>query len=199
MEIENRELAPPWIVFPLIPWLSANWMSGPNAFYFWRWSLWFRTLDENQRNDYLERFPEPPGWAGFLDFTNLREYREHLESEYKGINGDPFERLLVLLLREAAERRSTEIEIEVRDQHCTVRYVRDGEIRESTPMPKRLFGPFKDCVARKCGKIDGQGDGRFVVSLNPTGNSQTATSDAHLSVAFRDSSLRLTVVSGATS
>ncbi len=197
MEVEKRELAPPWIVFPHIPWLSGNWKSGPNAFYFWRWSLWFRALDENQKNDYLARFPEPAGWVGLSDSAKVREYTENLESEYMGIEGTPIERLVTLFLREAAERRSTEIEIEVRDQHCTVRYVRDGESSESAPMPKRLFGAFKDCVARKCGTIDEQGDGRFVVSLNPTGNSQTAFSDAHVSVTFRDSSLRLTIVSGA--
>ena len=199
MEDEKRELAPPWIAFPFIPWLSGNWKSGPNAFYLWRWSLWFHSLDENQRNEYLGRFPEPPGWMGFCDLVKLREYRAQFDSEYQGINRDPLERLLILLLREAAERQSTEVDIEVREEHCTVRFVREGNSSEVAPMPKRLFGPFKDCVARKCGKIDEQEEGRFVVSLNLVGTSEKAFGDAIVSVAFRDSSLRLTVTGGAAS
>ena len=196
MEAENRELAPPWIAFPSIAWLSGNWKSGPHGFYLWRWRLWFHSLDEEQKSEYLRRFLEPPGWAGFFGFATLREYREQLESEFKDPDRDPIERLLILLLREAAERGSAEIEIEVREQDCTVRYLRDGKSRESTLMPTRLFGPLKDCVARKCGKIE-QGEGEFVVSVYPTGT--PLASDARVSVAFRDSSLRLTVASGAAS
>ncbi len=225
MESKKSELTPPWIEFPLIPWLSGNWKSGPHAFYFWRWRLWFHTLDENQKSEYLRRFPEPAGWTPFpfYDLEKLREYREHVESRYEpgplaqltdteireyrrairplyeDVIRAPVERLLILLLREAAERGFTEIEIELREQDCRVRFVRDGNSIEFAPMPKRLFGPFKDCVTRKCGKIDEHAEGKFVVSLDLAGISEKAFGDANVSVTIRESSLRLTIANSAVS
>jgi hypothetical protein len=211
---EQRELVPPWVAFPYIPWLSDGWKSGPGAFFWWQWNGWFRALHESARNEYKEKFPEPTGWAGFYETTktdeqsdfikehseidpdadNIREYYETCDSDYKGASHDPLERLVILILREAVARRFNEIEIDDRELVCPVRFVRGNERLEIDPLPKRLFGAFKGRVARMCGKEDDQGEGTFVASLNLADTSERDYGEATVSVVFGDSSLRLTII-----
>ena len=210
---EQRELAPLWVAFPFIPWLSGGWKMGPAAFYWWQWNGWFRALHEFARNEYKRKFPEPTGWAGFYEATNIgehsdfmeghseidpdafdiREFYEHRDSDCKGVSHHPLERLVILMLREAVARRCDGIEIDDREPVCPIRFVRGDERFEIDPLPQRLFGPFRDRVARMCGKEDYQGEGTFVASLNLADSSEKVYGEANVSVGFGDSSLRMTI------
>jgi hypothetical protein len=121
-------------------------------------------------------------------------YHEHRVSGHEVVAHDPFERLVILMLREAIAKHSNGIEIDDREPVCPVHFVQGDERLEMTPLPKSLFGPFKDRVARMCGKEDDEDQGTFVVSLNLADTSEKTYGEANVSVVFGDSSLRLTIV-----
>ena len=210
---QEIELAPLWIAFPNIPWLSGGWASGPGAFYWWRWNGWFRALSEAARSEYKAKYPEPTEWTGFYETTKtgehsdfleghseidpdafyIREYYETCDSDYKGTSHDPLARLVILLLREAVARQCNVIEIDDGEDFCPIHFVRGDERFKIDPLPKRLFGAFKGRLARMCGKEDDQGEGTFVVSLNLADSSEKVYGEANVSVGFGDSSLRMTI------
>jgi hypothetical protein len=220
---EQRELAPPWVEFPYLPWLPNGWTMGPAGFYRWRWDAWFRSLNESARNDYKSKYPEPKGWPGFyevkesaqrmLDLAKtgkehdetdvtcvVREFYETASDAGSGRVSDhevlhePFGRLVILLLREAVARQCNQIEIDDVDDVCPIHFVRGGERFKMDPLPKRLFGAVQRHVARMCGKENCQGQGTFSASLNLPESSAKAYGEAKVSVVFSDSSLRLTII-----
>jgi hypothetical protein len=186
---------------------------GPAGFYLWQWEAWFRALSRSAQDEYRSKYPEPVDWAGFYEMIEsgrlpdivkpygdvdpdagyTRVYHEHRHSDHEVVAHDPFERLVILMLREAIARHSNGIEIDDREPVCPVHFVRADERLEMTPLPQRLFGPFKDRVARMYGKEDDQGQGTFVVSLNLADTSKKSYGEAKVLVVFGDSSLRLMI------
>ncbi|HEV2970567.1 MAG TPA: hypothetical protein VGY55_11410 [Pirellulales bacterium] len=219
---EQRELAPPWVEFPYIPWLSNGWAMGPAGFYWWRWEAWFRALSESARNDYKSKYPEPKGWPGFyglkepgerpdiveivkeygeIEVINAEEYFETASNadyvlfcdDEAALRG-PLGRLVILLLREAVARQFKEIEIDICGNVCPIHLVRGDERFKMDPLPKRLYRRFSRQVARMCGNEDCQGQGTFSASLDTDAPNAEPYGEVKVSVVFGESSLRLTII-----
>ena len=62
------EMEPLWIFLPGIPRYSLGWRMGQGEDYKREWWPWFRSLNNEQRELYINKYPEPPEWRGF--YTN---------------------------------------------------------------------------------------------------------------------------------
>jgi len=106
---------------------------------------------------------------------------------------DPLGELLKALLSEALAKRSNQIQIDICEDRCRVRFVRGSEYLEMDKIPQRFFAPLTDRIARKCGKPGPTGQGDFSTFLKKTETSAKAYGKVKVSVVFGDSHLRLTI------
>ena len=106
---------------------------------------------------------------------------------------DAIGRLVTVMLREALESRSSEIQIGVGEDGYAVHFVQGLKKLAMDALPVRLFGPLKDRVARMCGKEDCQGHGTFSALLKRTETSAKGYGEVNVAVVFGDSSLQLTI------
>ena len=60
---ETYDFLPPWKVFPQKR-PDSGWKMGVEEDFWQNWQLWLTALNQEQRNKYFERHPEPPFWAG---------------------------------------------------------------------------------------------------------------------------------------
>lgn len=64
-------LAPPWFMYPHIGRYSIGWRMGSGEDYIIEFGNWFSSLASDEREKYIEMFPEPVGWRGWYQNGNL--------------------------------------------------------------------------------------------------------------------------------
>jgi hypothetical protein len=177
----------------------------------WTWTSWFGALSAEAKGEYKMRYPEPARWAGFYEFVetgkpNLALLKKSIllsfESErfYSASDvesvfpGAVFDRLVTLLIREAIIGRFNEIEIRDGEPECPVFYTRGDEKRARDPMPKRLLGPVKLCLARMCGIEDCRGTATFTTRFALPEATADDLCEFKVTVAFEAACMRLTIL-----
>ncbi len=61
----SHEQVPPWEQEPGTPRDSIGWVMGTGADYWHRFTSWFKGLDDEKRQAFVNAHPEPEGWRGF--------------------------------------------------------------------------------------------------------------------------------------
>ena len=59
------EPIPPWEQEPDTPKNSIGWVMGTGAEYWHQFTSWFKGLDDEERQAFMNAHPEPEGWRGF--------------------------------------------------------------------------------------------------------------------------------------
>lgn len=57
----------PWLAFPSYSRYSLGWRMGPGEDHMGKFKVWFANLNEDQRGEFMHRYPEPADWRGFLE------------------------------------------------------------------------------------------------------------------------------------
>jgi hypothetical protein len=67
----KRFLLPLWAVFPHYTSVTIGWRMGYGEKYKYRWHAWYRSLSDEDRRKYKQRFPAPTDeercWEGFYE------------------------------------------------------------------------------------------------------------------------------------
>jgi len=59
----EMEILPPWLCFPNIFCDSMAWRQGNTEYWYDRWVLFWKLLNEREKRIYLEKYPPPKDWV----------------------------------------------------------------------------------------------------------------------------------------
>ncbi len=76
---DQKILPPPWIAYPKIERYSIGWRMGYGESFICRWSAWYDTLAEEDRQTYQKLFPEPITWKGYYNHEDNCSCYQHGE------------------------------------------------------------------------------------------------------------------------
>jgi len=62
---------PPWTAFPEYKRYSMGWRMGPGEDYWHAFHFWARSLESQEAQELISRFPEPENWKGFYKSIGL--------------------------------------------------------------------------------------------------------------------------------
>ncbi|MDS0525502.1 NADAR family protein [Clostridium sp. SHJSY1] len=63
----NNPMAPLWIKYPQINRYSLGWRMGFGESYVVKFGEWYESLNNEEKKEYKEMFPEPKGWLGWYE------------------------------------------------------------------------------------------------------------------------------------
>ena len=76
---EKKLLPPPWIAYPHIERYSIGWRMGYGEAYIDKWGEWYDSLNEREKKEYMELFPEPITWIGY--WKDEHEYDDFVKTD----------------------------------------------------------------------------------------------------------------------
>ena len=63
----NHPMPPLWLMYSHIHRYGIGWRMGYGKEYKYKFFDWFKTLSDEEQNQYRRMFPEPNIWRGFYD------------------------------------------------------------------------------------------------------------------------------------
>ena len=72
---DKNMLAPPWMALPYVERGSIHWRMGIGEAYMEKWGPWYRSLQPEEKETYLQLFPEPLSWRGCITGLSRCETR----------------------------------------------------------------------------------------------------------------------------
>jgi ribA/ribD-fused uncharacterized protein len=81
--MKNYELlmAPLWLMYPNIPYGSIGWRMGYGEYYSMDLYRWFNKLEEDEKESYIEMFPEPKRWGRNNNIYRYNNYWTYIWQE----------------------------------------------------------------------------------------------------------------------
>lgn len=77
----NDEIMPPWIVYPDFPPGDPFWNQSGEAWFYYVWEPYWKSLSQEEQEAYLKRFSVPQEWQDFYFDPSYQEFLESIDED----------------------------------------------------------------------------------------------------------------------